>query len=201
MYMEYTWYIPTIYLIGVPDVRDSETWTQLSQAVIKRDTISRFRVTGTGTGTVTQYHIVADCTPSPVPEYKLDTTTGQHLLLPVARDPEARLGYSASSVVDRYLPAARVTVLATSQTVTYDYSGFGSRSESSNRSWAYTGEKFISPLASKLCPLRMSTTTCKGADHGLTAKLDVYTKIYISRFQKKKQVEKNPLNIFYRKKR
>ncbi len=45
--------------------------------------------------------------------------------------------------------------------------------DSSNRSWAYTGENFISPSASKICPLRKSTTTCKGTDHGLTSEMNV----------------------------
>jgi hypothetical protein len=31
--------------------------------------------------------------------------------------------------------------------------------KSSNRSWAYTGENFILPSASKLCPRRNPTTT------------------------------------------
>ncbi len=48
---------------------------------------------------------------------------------------------------------------------------------SSNRSWAYTGENFISPSASKICPQRKSTTTCKGTDHGLTSKLNIYKNI------------------------
>ncbi len=48
---------------------------------------------------------------------------------------------------------------------------------SSNRSWAYTGENFISPTASKICPLHNPTTTGKGTDHGLTPILIIYTKI------------------------
>jgi hypothetical protein len=38
----------------------------------------------------------------------------------------------------------------------------------------------------KICPRRMSTTTCKGTAHGLTPKMNIYTKfnkkIYISNF-------------------
>ncbi len=48
---------------------------------------------------------------------------------------------------------------------------------SSNRLWAYTGENFISPTASKICPRHNPTTTCKGNAHGLTPKLNIYTKI------------------------
>ncbi len=48
--------------------------------------------------------------------------------------------------------------------------------KSSNRSWAYTGEIFISPSASKIYPRRMSTTTCKGTAHSLTNKTNIYTK-------------------------
>ena len=33
---------------------------------------------------------------------------------------------------------------------------------SSNRLWAYGGENFYSPSASKICPHRKTTTTCKG---------------------------------------
>ncbi len=44
---------------------------------------------------------------------------------------------------------------------------------SSNRSWAYTGENYISPSASKSCPRRKSTTTCKGTAHGLTYKTNI----------------------------
>ena len=58
---------------------------------------------------------------------------------------------------------------------------------SSNRLWAYTGENFILPLASKICPLRKTTTVSKGTDHGLMAKMNVYTKfniyIYISKIK------------------
>jgi hypothetical protein len=43
-------------------------------------------------------------------------------------------------------------------------------SASSNKSWAYTGETFISASASKFCLLRSLTTTCEGTDHGLTYK-------------------------------
>ncbi len=49
--------------------------------------------------------------------------------------------------------------------------------QSSNRLWAYTGENFISPMASKICPLHNPTTICKGTDHCLTPKLNIYTKI------------------------
>jgi hypothetical protein len=48
---------------------------------------------------------------------------------------------------------------------------------SSNRSWAYTGENSISPTASKICLWQNPTTTCKGTEHGLTPKLNIYTKI------------------------
>ena len=48
---------------------------------------------------------------------------------------------------------------------------------SSNRSWAYTGEKFYAPSASKICLRRSPTTTCKGNDYGLKYKLNIYTKI------------------------
>ncbi len=48
---------------------------------------------------------------------------------------------------------------------------------SSNRLLAYTGENFISPTASKFCPRHNPTTICKGTDHGLTPKLNIYTKI------------------------
>ena len=43
---------------------------------------------------------------------------------------------------------------------------------SSNRSWAYGGENFISPSASKICPLRSPTTTCKGRVQGFNKKND-----------------------------
>jgi hypothetical protein len=49
--------------------------------------------------------------------------------------------------------------------------------QSSNRSWAYGGEIFYAPSASKICLPRISTTTCKGNDHGLTYKTNIYTKI------------------------
>ena len=48
---------------------------------------------------------------------------------------------------------------------------------SSNRSWAYGGENFYAPSASKICLPRISTTTCKGTDHGLTSKVNRYTKL------------------------
>ncbi len=53
---------------------------------------------------------------------------------------------------------------------------------SSNRSWAYTGENCFSPTASKLHPLHNPTTICKGTDHCLMSKMNVYPKaiqIYI----------------------
>jgi hypothetical protein len=58
---------------------------------------------------------------------------------------------------------------------------------SSNRSWAYTGENFISPTASKTNSLHNPTTTCKGTDHGSTPELNIYIQniyIYIYIYQK-----------------
>ena len=56
---------------------------------------------------------------------------------------------------------------------------------SSNRLWAYTGENFISPSASKIYPRRNTTTTCKGSTHGLT-----YKQIYIQKYNKKIYISK-----------
>ncbi len=42
---------------------------------------------------------------------------------------------------------------------------------------AYTGENFISPSASKICPRHNPNYVSKGTDHGLTPKLNIYTKI------------------------
>jgi hypothetical protein len=70
---------------------------------------------------------------------------------------------------------------------------------SSNRLWAYTGEYFISPTASKICPLHNPTTTCKGTDHGLTPKLNMYIQKYNIYILKFKNWLKIPLNILCRK--
>ncbi len=51
------------------------------------------------------------------------------------------------------------------------------RVTSSNRLWAYGGEIFYAPSASKICLPHISTTTCKGNVHGLMSKLNIYTKI------------------------
>jgi hypothetical protein len=49
---------------------------------------------------------------------------------------------------------------------------------SSNRSWAYTGENLISPLASKkIVPGIVPQTLTKGTDYDLTSKLNIKTKI------------------------
>ncbi len=55
----------------------------------------------------------------------------------------------------------------------------GVEARSSNRLWAYGGENFYAPSASKICLPRISTTTCKGNIHGLTYKTNIYTKFKI----------------------
>jgi hypothetical protein len=47
---------------------------------------------------------------------------------------------------------------------------------SSNRLWLYTGENFISPSASKICPLRNSITMSKGSCYGFNNKTSTQTK-------------------------
>ncbi len=80
--------------------------------------------------------------------------------------------------------------------------GFLEVVNSRNRSWAYTGENFISASASKICPLHKSTTTCKGTVHGLPPNwiyIQIYNKkTYNSKFQK--IWVKNSLNTYYTEK-
>ena len=52
---------------------------------------------------------------------------------------------------------------------------------SSNRSWAYGGENFYAPSASKICLPHISTTICKGNAHGLTSILNIHKKYYIKK--------------------
>ncbi len=73
---------------------------------------------------------------------------------------------------------------------------------SMKRSWAYTGGYFILPTVSKICPRHNPTTTCKGTDHGITPKWNIYTKIYIKKIFCKisKDWVKNSLNTYYTEK-
>ncbi len=53
---------------------------------------------------------------------------------------------------------------------------------SSNRLWAFGCENFYEPAASKICLPHNPTATCKGNDHGLTPKLNIYTKNIIKQY-------------------
>ncbi len=85
----------------------------------------------------------------------------------VTHDPVHEAGWGSGCVTPQFGTSSQA---CTHPTLVRD-------SNSSNRSWPYTGEKFYAPLASKICPRRKSTTTCKGNDHGLSSKLNIYTKI------------------------